>query len=127
MKAASEKQSIGKAREHAINVYCNRVEGDRKTVILELYDTLKKTSPYAKHMQDSDMTADEMYRIAERLRALTGSGWLEAYYLPIIPFCRADSLKYLIAHKQDLLGNSGNEAFSEAYARLKRFFVTVFG
>ena len=117
--------SVYKAEQHAINVYSNKTQGDRKASIFDLYDTLCKFEPYAQSMRESDMTKQEMYEIAERLRFHTGSGWLEYYYLPIMPFCRLKSLQYLLAHKQELLGNKGQDAFGEAFFRLERFFVTI--
>ncbi len=118
-----KKPSVVKAQEQAINVYCNRVEGDRKAVIRDLYNVLCQTQPYARYMQASDMTVEEMYGIAERLRYVTGSGWLAAYYMPIMPFCRAKPLRYVLAHRQELLGNKGPEAFGETFVHLERLFL----
>ena len=115
------KLSISKARDHSTNVYCEKEEGDRMTVIRELYDALRQTQPYAKFIQASDMTVVEMYGIAERLRK---TGWAQAHYLPIVAFCRVKPLQYVLAHRQELLGNMGQDTYAEAHYRLMRFFVS---
>ena len=116
--------SIGYQRERAILIYCNEIEGDREEAIFDLFNALCIAQPYAKYMRDSDLTAQEMYCIAERLRQY---GWAQATYLPIASFCMVNPLRYLLSHKQELLGNKGLDAFNDAHIRLKRFFVTPLG
>ena len=89
--------------------------------ISDLYDALCKTPAYAKAILESGMTANEMYDIAERLRLY---GWAQVYYMPIVSFCKVKPLRFLLAHRQELLGNMGHDAFSGAYYRLTRFFIS---
>ncbi len=125
MAGNTTKRTIGKAREHAISVYCEgKAEDERKAAIRDLHEALCKTQPYAKHMQASDITVEEMYSIVEHLRSY---GWAQAVYMPIASFCSAKPLGYLLSHKQELLGNKGQEAFTDSYGGLRKFFVGFFG
>ena len=120
------KASFHKAQERAILVFSGKAEGDRKAVVQDLYDALSKTQPHAKYLRDSDMTAEDMYAIADHMREM-GLTWEKAYYIPIQCFCVEKPLRYVSQHKQETMGNKGREAFSEAYNHLKGCFLQFLG
>ncbi len=123
---ANMKPSVIKAQEKAILVFSGKETGDKKAVIQALYDALCTKQPYAKYLQNSDMTWEDMYTIAEYMRGI-GLNWEKAFYMPIQPFCKVKSLRYILAHKQEAMGCKGREAFFGVYWYLRSCFVQFLG
>ncbi len=126
MTHSNGKPSVFKVEQKAILVFSGKETGDKKAVTQALYDALCTKQPYAKYLQNSDMTWEDMYAIAEHMRGI-GLTWEKAYYMPIQSFCRVKSLKYILAHKEESLGNKGTEEFLKLYVYLKSCFIKAFG
>ena len=122
--AKDNKLSVNGAQNRAIEVFSAKASGDKQAVIQDLYDALLRKRRYAKHLQNSDLTWEDMFKIAENIHKI-GVGWDKAFYMPIQPFCRVKSLKYIIAHKKEASGDMGTDVFLHTLAELKTFFPQI--
>ena len=113
--------NLDKATEDASAILLNRKNGDEESAYRNFYKELCATSPHGEMIKEQGLPFEEMVEISKNLREFGYS--LEKYfYLPIHAFCRLKSFQHILAHREELRGLKGHDAFVQAALGLKKYY-----